>query len=144
LISLFSDYCDKVREQRVYAAVPNLLDFGNNKLSGFIIEKLVKDLGSLELANKAFAELTVPESESEFKKQQKDIAEISRLAEKRGIKSIEVKIPPGVDTGTRLRLTGEGEAGAEGGPRGDLFVSLVVGEHKFFISKVENRNRTNF
>jgi molecular chaperone DnaJ len=37
-----------------------------------------------------------------------------------------VKVPPGVDTGTQLRLTGEGESGVRGGPAGDLFVELRV------------------
>jgi molecular chaperone DnaJ len=45
---------------------------------------------------------------------------------------IELRIPPGVDSGTRLRVTGEGEAGANGGPTGDLYVVLDVKEHQFF------------
>ncbi len=43
-----------------------------------------------------------------------------------------VRIPPGVDTGTRLRSTGDGEAGVRGGPRGDLFVVLHVKAHSLF------------
>lgn len=46
--------------------------------------------------------------------------------------TLTVKIPPGVDTGTRLRLTGEGEPGEGGGPAGDLYVVLHVREHPFF------------
>lgn len=46
--------------------------------------------------------------------------------------SIELRIPPGVDTGTRLRITGEGEPGPNGGPPGDLYVVLDVKEHNFF------------
>jgi len=46
--------------------------------------------------------------------------------------NIELRIPPGVDTGTRLRVQGEGEAGPNGGPAGDLYVVLEVKEHKFF------------
>jgi molecular chaperone DnaJ len=45
---------------------------------------------------------------------------------------ISVKIPPGVDTGTRLRLTGEGESGTRGGPPGDLYVYISVKQHNFF------------
>ena len=47
-------------------------------------------------------------------------------------KTIELRIPPGVDTGTRLRVAGEGEPGPTGGPTGDLYVVLDVKEHQFF------------
>ena len=47
-------------------------------------------------------------------------------------KTISVKIPPGVDTGDRIRLTGEGEAGEKGGPSGDLYVHVIVREHSIF------------
>lgn len=47
-------------------------------------------------------------------------------------KTIELKIPAGVETGSRLRVTGEGEGGVGGGPSGDLFVVLHVAEHESF------------
>jgi len=47
-------------------------------------------------------------------------------------RTIELRIPPGVDTGTRLRVQGEGEPGPNGGPAGDLYVVLEVKEHTFF------------
>ena len=47
-------------------------------------------------------------------------------------KTLAVKIPPGVDTGDRIRLTGEGEAGHNGGPPGDLYVQIAVREHAIF------------
>ncbi|MEM1404645.1 MAG: molecular chaperone DnaJ [Pseudomonadota bacterium] len=47
-------------------------------------------------------------------------------------KKLSVKVPPGVDTGDRIRLGGEGEAGAEGGPPGDLFVQMSVKQHPIF------------
>jgi molecular chaperone DnaJ len=43
-----------------------------------------------------------------------------------------VKVPPGVDAGTRLKLVGEGEPGENGGPSGDLYVTLHVKEHPIF------------
>jgi molecular chaperone DnaJ len=46
---------------------------------------------------------------------------------------ISVKVPPGVDTGTRLRIAGEGECGFNGGPRGDLYVQLEVLPHPLFL-----------
>jgi molecular chaperone DnaJ len=47
-------------------------------------------------------------------------------------KTLSVKVPPGVDTGDRIRLSGEGEAGPAGGPPGDLFVQIAVRQHTFF------------
>jgi molecular chaperone DnaJ len=47
-------------------------------------------------------------------------------------KTLSVKVPPGVDTGDRIRLTGEGEAGPDGGPPGDLFVQMSVRQHPIF------------
>ena len=47
-------------------------------------------------------------------------------------KKVAVKIPAGVDTGSRLRLTGEGESGIYGGPAGDLYVFIQVEPHDFF------------
>ena len=47
-------------------------------------------------------------------------------------KKLSVKIPPGVDNGDRVRLAGEGEAGRNGGPAGDLYVEVRVREHAIF------------
>jgi molecular chaperone DnaJ len=47
-------------------------------------------------------------------------------------KTLSVKAPAGVDTGDRIRLTGEGEAGRNGGPPGDLYVEIRVREHPIF------------
>ena len=53
-------------------------------------------------------------------------------------KKVSVKIPGGVDTGSRLRLTGEGEGGHHGGPSGDLYIFIHVKQHEFFA-----RNNTD-
>lgn len=50
-------------------------------------------------------------------------------------RKISVSIPAGIDDGMRLRLEGEGEAGLNGGPSGDLYVSVEVKEHEVFIRK---------
>jgi molecular chaperone DnaJ len=50
----------------------------------------------------------------------------------RSSKRLSVKVPAGVDTGDRIRLAGEGEAGRNGGPAGDLYVEVVVREHPIF------------
>ena len=47
-------------------------------------------------------------------------------------RSLSVNIPAGVETGTRIRLAGEGEAGMRGGPSGDLYIFIEVREHALF------------
>jgi molecular chaperone DnaJ len=47
-------------------------------------------------------------------------------------RTLEVGIPAGVDSGTRLRMTGQGQPGTNGGPPGDLYIFLEVKEHPFF------------
>ena len=45
---------------------------------------------------------------------------------------VRLEIPPGVDSGYRLRIKGKGEEGRLGGPRGDLYIRLIVKEHEFY------------
>jgi molecular chaperone DnaJ len=47
-------------------------------------------------------------------------------------KTLSVKVPPGVDVGDRIRLAGEGEAGENGGPPGDLYVQISIKPHPIF------------
>ena len=58
-----------------------------------------------------------------------------RIQEER---TLSVKVPPGVDTGDRIRLSGEGEMGVEGGPSGDLYVQVAVREHSIFTRDGRN------
>ncbi|HLE80198.1 MAG TPA: molecular chaperone DnaJ [Dehalococcoidia bacterium] len=53
----------------------------------------------------------------------------------RQTRRVMITIPPGVDDGSQMRLSGEGEPGAKGGPRGDLYVSISVLQHKLFQRK---------
>jgi len=53
-------------------------------------------------------------------------------------KQMEVKIPAGVETGSRLRVQGEGESGVSGGPSGDLYVVIHVSEHEHFERQGSN------
>ena len=50
----------------------------------------------------------------------------------RKVKTLKVKVPAGVDSGSRIRLSREGEAGRNGGPPGDLYVDITVREHPIF------------
>jgi molecular chaperone DnaJ len=47
-------------------------------------------------------------------------------------RTLEIPVPAGVDTGTRLRMAGQGEPGTNGGPAGDLYIFLEVKEHQYF------------
>ncbi len=55
-----------------------------------------------------------------------------------GMKRLEVKIPSGVATGSRVRISGKGEAGYGGGSAGDLFLVITVRPHSQFERKGEN------
>lgn len=50
----------------------------------------------------------------------------------RKTRDLQVQIPPGIEDGMRIRLSGEGEAGAQGGPRGDLYIFVSVRGHELF------------
>jgi len=56
----------------------------------------------------------------------------------RSQKTLKVRIPPGVDSGSRLRIGGEGEIGERGGPPGDLYLFIEVEEHPFFKREGEH------
>jgi molecular chaperone DnaJ len=53
----------------------------------------------------------------------------------RSRRTLTIRVPAGVDTGTRIQLAGEGEVGVGGGPAGDLYVEIVVAQHPTFIRR---------
>ncbi len=53
-------------------------------------------------------------------------------------RALSVNIPAGVETGTRIRLAGEGEAGMRGGPPGDLYIFIDVAKHELFEREETN------
>ena len=63
---------------------------------------------------------------------QESLRHLPRAGPRAPQRTLSVKIPAGVDTGDRIRLTGEGEAGRNGGPPGDLYVEVHVREHAIF------------
>lgn len=58
--------------------------------------------------------------------------ECAGTGRKEAVREVSVRVPPGVDSGMRLRLAGEGEGGIQGGGRGDLYVVVHVRPHKTF------------
>lgn len=65
-------------------------------------------------------------------------ADCSGAGARRRTHTLSVRIPPGVDTGSRLKLRGEGESGGSGGPAGDLYVLIQVAEHPIFVREGVN------
>lgn len=57
-------------------------------------------------------------------------------------RTLTIQVPPGVDTGTRIQLQGEGEVGPNGGPAGDLFVEVVVTSHPVFVREGDDLHCT--
>ncbi|MDR0449017.1 MAG: molecular chaperone DnaJ [Rickettsiales bacterium] len=83
--------------------------------------------GSVRRSNGFFAAETACHDCGGFgKKPDKKCSACGGTGAKRAAKTIEVKIPAGVETGARLRLSGQGEAGAFGAPSGDLYVDIIV------------------
>jgi molecular chaperone DnaJ len=75
-----------------------------------------------------------PKCQGEGKMAENPCAECRGQGRKKVTKQLKVKVPAGVDTGARLRVSGEGDAGGRGGPAGDLYVVLFVlpdPEHRF-------------
>jgi molecular chaperone DnaJ len=60
----------------------------------------------------------------------------------RARRTLKVKIPPGVDTGTRIQLAGEGEVGPGGGPPGDLYVEILETPHPYFTRQGDDLHCT--
>ena len=59
-------------------------------------------------------------------------AQVQVIRRHGGAERLQVKIPPGVDTGSKVRVAGKGEAGRPGGPSGDLYIVLRVRPHAYF------------
>lgn len=64
--------------------------------------------------------------------------ECAGTGKKKEIRRLEVKIPPGVDNGSILRLAGKGEPGVNGGPPGDIYLQINVKSHPFFQREGKN------
>lgn len=64
--------------------------------------------------------------------------EVQNGAVRRGTERIQVKVPPGVSNGSKIRLAGKGEPSPNGGPNGDLFIITRVRPHEFLERKGDN------
>jgi len=80
-------------------------------------------------------ESVCPECHGEGKKAEVKCSECHGEGRTRQMETLIVKIPAGVDTGTRIRLTGEGEAPKYGGDLGDLYIGIAVKEDKRFVRR---------
>lgn len=81
---------------------------------------------------------TCPQCQGQGKIIQHPCKDCRGLGKVRRNREIQVHIPPGVDTGSKLRIRGEGEAGDRGGPPGDLYVLIYVEPHDFFSREGED------
>ena len=75
---------------------------------------------------------TCPKCEGEGRTNSSPCSTCNGQGKTRKIKTIKISIPQGSEDGLNLRLSGDGEAGAKGGPAGDLYIILQVKQHKFF------------
>ncbi len=77
-------------------------------------------------------ERTCPQCHGEGKVISDPCTDCSGQGRVRRERTLNVDIPAGIEDGTRIRLSGEGEAGPRGGPEGDLYIFVRVGEHELF------------
>ncbi|MBI2852533.1 MAG: molecular chaperone DnaJ [Chloroflexi bacterium] len=75
---------------------------------------------------------TCPQCRGEGRIVTKPCQQCKGTGKEKQLRHIMVQIPAGVDNGSRLRLSGEGEAGARGGSPGDLYITIAVETHEFF------------
>lgn len=82
----------------------------------------------------SFAQIaTCPQCEGRTKVVRRPCGECRGSGRVNAERDISIKVPAGVEDGTRLRLSGEGEAGMRGGDRGDLYVDLSIAPHERFV-----------
>ena len=81
---------------------------------------------------------TCPECGGEGQKITNPCNDCSGIGKKQSDEKIVVKIPKGVDDGTRIRLAGKGEAGSRGGSNGDLYLFISIENHNIFKRSEEN------
>ena len=76
---------------------------------------------------------TCPECNGEVKTYKRKCSTCNGKGRVKKNKAITVNVPSGIDTGDRLRVSGKGSPGANGGPNGDLYLEFSVGEHDYFV-----------
>ena len=81
---------------------------------------------------------TCPECSGEGEKITNPCKDCSGIGKTQSNESVSVKIPKGVDDGTRIRLAGKGEAGNKGGNNGDLYLFVAIEPHNIFQRSEEN------
>jgi molecular chaperone DnaJ len=81
--------------------------------------------------------IACPDCHGAGKKIEKPCKDCKGAGQLRKPKEFEVKVPAGIENGTRLRMTQAGDKGARGGPYGDLFINLLVKDHPTFIREAQ-------
>lgn len=106
---------------------------GSESGSGRKVCPVCRGRGSVSLAQGFFSiQRTCHQCQGEGEIIEKPCAECRGTGRVRQKESIDVRIPAGVETGSKLKLTGEGEPGERGGPAGNLYIVLIVGKHETF------------
>lgn len=130
---------DAVAGTEVKIRVPTLIDCepcdGKGSRSGRAPEtcETCGGVGQVRMQQGFFSvQQTCPKCRGSGKTISDPCASCSGTGKARGNKTISVKVPAGVDSGDRIRLSGEGEPGQNGGPPGDLYVNVVVQDHPIF------------
>lgn len=143
--SLDLDLEDAVKGTKVKIRVPSMVGCGGCDGSGAAKGSQPVDcatcggVGQVRMQQGFFAvQQTCPRCKGQGKTIKNPCSKCHGAGRIEETKTLSVKIPPGVDTGDRIRLSGEGEAGVHGGPAGDLYVQVGVRDHKIFTRDGSN------
>jgi molecular chaperone DnaJ len=130
---------DAVNGTEVKVRIPTLIDCtscggtGSRGKGGPVTCRTCNGIGQVRMQQGFFSvQQTCPQCRGTGKTVKDPCLRCGGTGKERGHKTIAVEVPAGVDNGDRIRLSGEGEPGHNGGPPGDLYVNVFVKEHAIF------------